>query len=47
MVFIVFPSYMLTLTSGLTQGETVELHRRQRIIDLDKVIRNLRDCLVA
>lgn len=37
MVFIVFMSNVLTLTSGLTQGKTVELHRKQRIMDLGKV----------
>ena len=32
MVFIESASDMLTLTAGLTQGKTVELHRRQRVI---------------
>lgn len=37
MAFIGYMSEVLTLTSGLTQGKRVQLHRRQRIMDLGEV----------
>lgn len=41
MAFIAYMSEVLTFTSGLTQGKRVELHRRQRIMDLGEVTCNL------